>query len=49
MTGQESLELEPGKDRVVAAGTCPGDCTKRKFTETVYIKSAHLHMHYLGK
>jgi len=46
--GQESIELQPNEAEIVVGATCPGSCTEQKFSDTVYIKTAHLHMHYLG-
>lgn len=47
--GQESIELQPNEAEIVVGATCPGSCTEQKFSDTVYIKTAHLHMHYLGE
>ena len=49
ITGQEKLALEPGQQEVIKTSSCPGSCTVEKMSDTIYIKTAHVHMHYLGK
>ena len=49
ITGQEKLALEPGQQAVIRTSSCPGSCTVEDMSDIIYIKTAHVHMHYLGK
>lgn len=50
LTGQSHLELPPGRVSWTVAGECTESCTKKKMgDQSVFITSAYLHMHYLGK
>lgn len=48
ITGQQRLEIPPGRLSWTVESNCPAQCTSRKIGNPVYITSAHLHMHYLG-
>ncbi|XP_046362311.2 tyramine beta-hydroxylase-like [Haliotis rufescens] len=47
-TGQERLLLPPGESKIVVQSTCPSECTKRYFSNPIYITNSLNHMHYMG-
>ncbi|KAH9508903.1 hypothetical protein Btru_050423 [Bulinus truncatus] len=49
MTGQLMLELPPGQSSIEKVGVCKGSCTSTLIKQTLYVKSAINHMHYLGR